>query len=526
MVLLGMSTLRSVVRVALAAVMVTGVLAVMPTEASAQSVPTVSIVSPTAGGVLTGTSATVTATAAPSVGNTVVCVAFDFVGLGEVAFTCNPPTLNGSGQPIYSATVDTTFYSGVQQLTAVVDDSSGTSATSFPVEVVVNPGAFHGLTPSRILDTRDGTGFGTGTTGPVGAHSTVDLFVNGSNGVPGSGVSAVVLNVTVTGPQQSGFLTVYPDGGAQPFASNLNFSAGQTVANLVTVGDSDDEVDFYNGSPGDVQIVADVVGYYTDGSADSTDPSGRLVALTPSRILDTRDGTGAPAAPIASDGTLSFQVSGRGGVPSSGAGGVVLNLTETSATAAGFVTAWPSDAGQPLASSLNFVAGETVPNLVELPLGPSGSVSLYNSFGGTIDAIADVVGYYTGASASLSLDGLYTALPPARVLDTRFGTGAPEAPVGPYSSITVQVTGAGGVPTGGVTAIALNVTATQPQQAGYLTVYPAGAGQPLASNLNFVAGQTVPNLVLCGVSQQGSVTIYNGSPGTVEVVADVQGFFS
>src|ERR1039458_8332903 len=127
-----MSRLRLVLRVGLAAVMVTGVLTVMPTEASAQSVPTVSIVSPMAGGVLTGTSATVTATAAPSAGNTVVCVAFDFVGVGEVAYTCNPPTLNGSGQEIYSATIDTTFYSGVELLTAVVEDSSGSSATSSP----------------------------------------------------------------------------------------------------------------------------------------------------------------------------------------------------------------------------------------------------------------------------------------------------------------------------------------------------------------------------------------------------------
>ena len=86
--------------------------------------------------------------------------------------------------------------------------------------------------------------------------------------------------------------------------------------------------------------------------------------------------------------------------------------------------------------------------------------------------------------------------------------------------------GHGGVPASGVSAVVLNVTVTQPKAAGYITVYPDGATRPLASNLNFVAGQTVPNLVVAPVGADGKVDLYNGSSGTVELVADVSGYFS
>ncbi len=510
-------------------------LVVAPGSAFAQSAVTVAVTSPQAGGVLTGTSATLEATATPTSGNSIICVSFYLNGSDDIADTCSPSSGSATGQGTYAASwnASQSFSQGVQQLTAVAQDSSGASSTSAPVEVVVDPGQFIGVTPYRVLDTRTGTGVYSingnfqPSGGAVASHETVDLQVSGQGGVPSSGVSAFVLNVTVTEPQQGGYLTVFPYGASQPTASNLNFVGSQTVANLVTVGDGTGgyDVSIYNGSPGTVQIVADVVGYYTDGSTDTTSSAGRLVGLTPARVLDTRNGTGGVTGPIQGDQVISFPVLGQGGVPSSGVAGVVFNLTETDPTAAGYLTAWPSEAGQPLASSLNFTAGETVPNLVELPVDASGKVSIYNGSPGTVQLVADVVGYYTDSSAPAKLSGLYTALQPSRILDTRFGTGAPTAPLGPHATLTLQVTGAGDVPAAGVAAVALNVTVTAPQQPGYLTVFPTGGSQPLASNLNFVPGQTVPNLVISAVNAQGQVSIYNGSGGSIEVVADAQGFF-
>ncbi len=91
------------------------------------------------------------------------------------------------------------------------------------------PGAYVPLTPARLLDTRTNLG----GTGPVTAHGTVHLPIAGQAGVPASGASTVVMNVTVTEPKAAGNITVYPDGTTMPTTSNLNFTAGQTIPNLV-----------------------------------------------------------------------------------------------------------------------------------------------------------------------------------------------------------------------------------------------------------------------------------------------------
>lgn len=71
----------------------------------------------------------------------------------------------------------------------------------------------------------------------------------------------------------------------------------------------------------------------------------------------------------------------------------------------------------------------------------------------------------------------------------------------------------------------LNVTVTQPGQGGYLTVYAGGAARPTASNLNFVAGQTVPNLVVAPIGGDGTVALFNGSASTVQLIADAAGYY-
>ena len=83
-----------------------------------------------------------------------------------------------------------------------------------------------------------------------------------------------------------------------------------------------------------------------------------------------------------------------------------------------------------------------------------------------------------------------------------------------------------GVPRSGVSSVILNVTATGPETAGWLTRWNGRVPRPTASSLTFVAGQTVPNLVVTGVSQlTGQVAIYNGG-GPVDVVVDVAGWFT
>ena len=253
----------------------------------------------------------------------------------------------------------------------------------------------------------------------------------------------------------------------------------------------------------------------------STSAGSRFNSLPPSRLLDTRDGTGAPVAIVAPGASLDLQVTGRGGVPASGVSAVVLNTTVVDPRGPGYLTVWPTGDARPLASNLNFSTLKTVPNLVVVKVGAAGRVSLYNG-GGATHLVADVAGWYGASGASEG--SRYHSLPPARVLDTRTGNGSAPGRVGPEGTLDLQVTGRGGVPATGVSAVVLNVTVTEPVAGGYLTAWPSGDVRPLASNLNFVGGQTVANLAMVKVGANGKVSLYNGA-GAVHVIADVSGWF-
>jgi len=253
----------------------------------------------------------------------------------------------------------------------------------------------------------------------------------------------------------------------------------------------------------------------------STSAGSRFNSLPPARLLDTRDGTGAPVAMVPPGASLDLQVTGRGGVPASGVSAVVLNTTVVDPRGPGYLTVWPTGDARPLASNLNFSTLRTVPNLVVVKVGAGGRVSLYNG-GGATHLVADVAGWYGPSGAS---DGSrYHSLPPARVLDTRIGNGSTPGRVSSGGTLDLQVTGRGGVPATGVSAVVLNVTVTEPVAGGYLTGWPSGDVRPLASNLNFVGGQTVANLAMVKVGPNGKVSLYNGA-GAVHVIADVSGWF-
>ena len=252
--------------------------------------------------------------------------------------------------------------------------------------------------------------------------------------------------------------------------------------------------------------------------ADST-----YVAIPPARILDTRDGTGAPRAPLGADRTIDVAVAGVGGVPVANVRSVVLNVTATDMVGPEtFLTVFPTGSPRPVASTLNITEGKTVPNLVVAQVGAGGKVSIYNHFG-NVAVIADVQGWYT---ASPTAGARYTPVAPARILDTRDGTGRGGAvgKVTAGSAIELDVTGVGGVPSSLVNTVVLNVTATNLQGPdSHVIVYPSGSARPTTSNLNVTSAQSVPNLVIAMVTN-GNVVLYNNA-GSVDLVADVQGWY-
>ena len=401
-----------------------------------------------------------------------------------------------------------------------IDESSlhntaGSYAASPPVPPT--PSVYTAVTPVRLLDTRNGGTLGSGRS----LNLTIGGATFGSLTVPAN-ASAAVLNVTATNESAAGFFTVFPTGGALPTASNLNFAASETVPNLVSVGlGSGGAVTIYNGV-GSADAVIDLEGYYAPSSGGT---AGELVAVVPARITDTRAGSGQANAgmTLGAGGRLDVQVTGAGGIPAA-VSAVVMNVTATNTSAPGFFTVYPAGVTRPLASNLNWTAGVTVPNRVIVSVGSGGKVSFYNGVG-SADLIVDVGAYFTGSTSS---GALFLPLTPTRIVDTRFGTGGFSVPLGQGGRMVVTVAGSGGVPNMAAatppTAVVLNVTVTGATAASDLTVWPDGGSRPVASDLNFVAGQTVPNLVIVKLSAAGKIDIGNDF-GSTDVIVDVVGWY-
>jgi hypothetical protein len=395
-------------------------------------------------------------------------------------------------------------------MTCLATSALPTSAAAAPTAA----GRFVSLPPTRILDTRQGLG---APRQRLAAGASIDVQMTGSP-VP-TGATAVAFNLTATGAGGSGFVTAWPAGSAAPVVSNLNVpSPGSTVANLVVVVlPTSGRVSILTSSGAD--LIADVSGYWLPAVGGAS-TSGRFVSQRPTRILDTRDGLGAPAAKVAPNGRVDVAAAGKGGVPQSGASAVVLVVTATGASDPGFVTAWPTGLTMPQASVLNLKSqGDTMPNLVIVPLGADGRVSMFSSNGTHL--IVDVAGWFTDASAASSAAGLFVPLAPNRALDSR--NRAPFGKLWPGQRNDLVVTGQGQVPASGVSAVIANITSTGATSPGFVTVWPAATTQPTASNLNPTGGADVAGLSFVGIGATGAFSLYSDR-GT-GVLADISGYF-
>ncbi|MDR3067876.1 MAG: hypothetical protein LBU50_00010 [Cellulomonas sp.] len=259
----------------------------------------------------------------------------------------------------------------------VVVDVSGYTTSSAPVVTQV---------PTRLMDTRSTSR--VGTQGSIPARTAVDVQVAGRAGVPPD-ARAVVATVTAVRPAGVGNLRVYPAGSATPDISTVNYAPGQEKANAVVVGLADGKVSLYSDTASDsVEVVVDVTGYVPASGTG-------YAPVTPTRILDTRASASASLRPFGTmtSGTVTLDARRLGAVPA-GARAVVLNATSVSPNSLGNLRVHATGA-VPSGSSLNYIIGRDVPNLVIVPIGPDGRIALTDDQvgQGTTDVTLDVVGY-------------------------------------------------------------------------------------------------------------------------------------
>jgi hypothetical protein len=367
-----------------------------------------------------------------------------------------------------------------------------------------NPiGPLQPIAPNRLLDTREASPTADGGLAAqsiVPAGGSISLKVTGGD-VPDAAL-AVALNVTAVDAQAAGYLTIFPDGGPQPGTSSVNFPVGDASPNAVVakIGTGGRVRIFASAA---TNVVVDVFGWFGPGGA------ARLFTVVPDRVLDTRQSGG----PVGAAHTIDVHVAGTARVPV-GATAAVLNVTATDATGPGYLTVYPSDRSQPVVSSVNFVAGIPRPNTVIAPLGPDGKIKIF-AFAET-NVIVDVMGWFGPAGQAE-----YVVVPPNRVYDSRLPVhGGAKLSAGQ----TVDLPVVGPVVPPNARSVVLNVTATEPDAPGYLTVYPGGAQRPSTSNVNYLAGQSIPNAVIVGLGPTGHVDIFTYSAS--HVVVDVVGYFA
>lgn len=361
--------------------------------------------------------------------------------------------------------------------------------------------------PTRLLDTRV-------EQRRISAGGTIEIVAAGRNGVPDD-ASAVVLGVTATDAEAPGYVTVYPCGLDRPTVSNLNATPVAAISNTVVVAVGSDRRVCAFSSVG-TDLVVDINAYVPHSSALRSVGPARLLDTRPDDGLTTIDGNDLGGGRRDPGSITELRVAGRAGVADDAAT-AVINVTVTDAAVAGFVTVFPCGSNAPLASNLNYVAGQTVANLAVAALGPGGRVCLLTSQAAHL--VVDVAGYVPGWAA-------FEPLLPARLLETRSGLGTVDGRANDIgrrdagSTTVVVVDGRGGV-RGPASAIVLNVTVTEPEAAGYVTVYPCGGTRPVVSNVNYAAGQTIANAVIARLGEGGQVCLFTSQP--THLVVDVDG---
>ena len=310
-------------------------------------------------------------------------------------------------------------------------DPSGRTCifTSADAHVIVDAtgslpsGSFSALpSPQRVVDTRPSGETADGVLQKIGANAAgtaLAVPVAGRAGIADDATVAV-LNITVIRPESRGFVTVYPCDQPQPLSANLNYSAGDIVANSVIAKlDSTGAACVFTSARTDV--VVDVSGSL---------PTATYAPLAaPQRIVETRPGERTADGDVQQIGfrragtTLELPIGGRVGIPDD-ASAVILNVTALGASRNGYVTAHPRNSPRPNAANLNYTGGQVFANTVVAKLGGDGKVCMFAS--ADVEMIVDVAGYLVGDAPVDTGAGCPMEFPP-----TDLGENV-NYPVGPY----------------------------------------------------------------------------------------------
>lgn len=406
------------------------------------------------------------------------------------------------------------FVAAVACVVAVV--VGGFVATNVAQAAVTGTAGEYVPSQGRILDTRNGIG---GFTTPMQANVPRLVQVTGTAAVPASSVTAVQVIVSAVDPTSQGVLSGGADGGSTTALMVYDGTGGGNTSNSATLAvPSDGKIQISTQTA--VNVVVDVQGYYTAGNG-TTAPGG-YSPVAGSRIVDTREGIGAPVGKISTGQVVAVQATGVGGVPA-GAAAVYVNIMVRNYGPSALLTPYAADKSAPnIALDIPSSSTQALPIGAQIALSPSGAFKLHlnghNST--TIDLFIDVEGYFTAGSST----GSFTPAA-GRLYDSRV---APHVTVKANQTITVPIGGQAGVPsTGdGLEAAVVNLTALDGHiGGGYARAWADGTSEPNPfSEINY-SNSIQTNLLTVPVGTDGAIEIHNISSDAVDFVVDLEGFY-
>ena len=365
--------------------------------------------------------------------------------------------------------------------------------------------------PVRIVDSRIGQGIAS----KLLNQTPVNFAVAGVAGIPTDAV-AVTGNLTVTGQNHLGYVTLSPTPNPNPTTSTLNLPLNDNRANGVYIALGTGGVISAVTVSMNADIIFDVTGYFTTTTvADSWYP-----VTTPTRLLDTRINVGLTGA-FTNQAPRSLQVAGVSGIPAN-AVAITGNITATGhagAAGSGYfaVTAVPTT--NPTTSTLNFPSADTRANNLVAPLAANGTLSIVYIGVGSENGILDVTGYFLPDGNG----GLYVPLVPVRVLDSRIGLGAVKT-FTPAQAGALPIAGHNSIDPAAL-AVTGNLTATTVTSGGYGYITPITTPTPSTSNLNVPSGEDRANGFISALGPDGSLGVGWNGYGSANLIMDLTGYF-
>ncbi len=351
-----------------------------------------------------------------------------------------------------------------------------------------------------------------------GTYRTVK--VAGVDGLPSTGIGAVTMMVTIVAPAGQGQLFGRPSSSdPSTLLMVYNAGVGGNTSNSSLLAVADDGTIQVMTETAQSTVIIDITGYYT--STKNGVSAGGFVAMSPARVLNSQDGTGAAAGQIPAGSQRTIQATGSNGIPK-GAAAVAVNIIVINREAkAGYVRPTPTG-GVRSTGVLNYnsTAGLTTAMNAQVALSDDGKFSLSTAEGGgKIDLVVDIQGYFLQSNPG----GGFT--PQAgRLVDTRT-----TASIAAGASFAVQVGGRAGAPTveGGLSAAAVTFTAVNNSGAdSYAKMWADGAAEPDSSAISSDTTSIVSNTVVTPVGANGNIRIKNMGKAAMNYVVDLQGTYN